>query len=83
MKRTYFIVQADEEFFVSRDYYDYISAIPLTREEREMCHFSSYYEARCVYATLRDHAGEDEAARFPRIVKVTIETTTITKHHRR
>ena len=73
MKQTYYIVQVSETHYI---HYSGELAFVDGYGERHAARLP-HYMARRVYSELRA-AAKDDARRFPRIIKVTVETKTIT-----
>ena len=74
MKTAYYIVQVTARLFAARDVSGVCLAMGMENAAR-----LTLPEARRVLRDVRQDYGDNGPRRFPRIVKVTIETTTITE----
>lgn len=72
-KQTYYIVQVWRDIFVRKDEAGYGVGYGMDKAAR-----LSLGEARRLYRKCADKRDEDTPRRFPRIIKVTVETKTIT-----
>ncbi len=73
-KTTYYIVQATTRLFAARDNLGVSLAMGMENAAR-----LTLPEARRALRDVRQDYGDNGPRRFPRIVKATIETTTITE----
>ena len=77
-RQSYYIVQCDRRYYVSNDWPKAIGVMtPLTHEPDKALRCARYGEALAAWRKACAEFGRREPSRFPRIVKVTIETKTI------
>ena len=75
-RQSYYIVQCDRRYYV-RNRGDGTGAVLTTHEPDKALRCARYGEALAAWRTVCAEFGRREPSRFPRIVKVTIETKTV------
>lgn len=76
-RQSYYIVQCDRRCYVRNDWRGGTGAVLCTHEPDKALRCARYGEALAAWRTVCAEFGRREPSRFPRIVKVTIETKTV------
>ena len=76
-RQSYYIIQCDRRRYVRNDWLDGSGAVLTTHEPDKALRCARYGEAVKAWRTVCAEFGLRSPSRFPRIVKVTIETKTV------